>query len=871
VWWLIFGTASFAATLTSLGPTNFAGRVRAIVVRSDDPSTIWVASATGGLWVSRNAGETWSHADDFLPTLTFSSLVADPNNPDVMYAGSGEIFTFLKEGMWLRAMDRGAGIFKTTDGGATWSQLAEMKDKFYVSRIAVQPLNPFEIVPRPRKTNVVLAATEKGIYRSINGGANWNRVLPAHGADPNITFLDVKFHPSDPDNAVATAHERGIFHSADGGLTWQPASPLPAGLAERRGTRTRIELAPSVSEPGTWFALHMDNGGTPVPLILLRSDKRGRDWTAVTGRAIICDCAQLDNNGRYTGTLWVNPRDPTRILVGGGILCLSTDGGANFTSYPDPHGSLHHDHHVLVTGSVTSTEAVLYNGNDGGVNRLKWDDSPTNKALNNLVIQQFESAAMNPISGVVVGGAQDVGTLRRSADGIWTGLNTNGRNGSDGIFVATDPIDPNFWYFGQTVGQIRRSHNGGEGTDSADVDRIAPGVPDRLESACFNVTPLLLDPTNPNVLYAGCNRLWRTQVVKTPAPTTVAASWSPILTVTNNHLITTMAVAPSSPGVMWVGTMLGTGSNPQNGREAWLTKNLQFDSPRFDPVNFSGLPLRPISRIAVHPTDASITYVSLTGWAANDSQNLWRCSLTPVFPGAEIRAVCRDISTGLPPGPIHAVTLHPSVPNWIYAGTDAGLYVSHDDGVSWSAITRGPARVHISDLTWVDNHRLIIATYGRGIFVLDESPNPEHVIVERQSYLAGAQRSGHLENLLESDDTRQVSGNSSDRISMELTGRTGLSRAGVTLVQFTIKSSATSLHFASQMTIELFNFVTGEYGEVSNQTVGTTDLTIQGGVAGAVARELINAKGELRARVTWWGGGLTSSAIDLAHWTIDRP
>jgi photosystem II stability/assembly factor-like uncharacterized protein len=868
------GTASFAVTVpgsespgfTSLGPRRFAGRVRAILVRSDDPHTVWVASATGGLWVSRDDGANWSHADDFLPTLTFSSLVADPSNPEVMYAGSGEIFTFISpEGTWQRAQDRGAGIFKTTDGGVTWFQLTDTAGFSYVSRIAVHPTRP----------NIVLAATEKGLYRSDTSGRNWTRVVPATATDPDIVFLDVKFHPSDPGYAVATANDQGIYYSVDGdALVWQHVSTLPAGLAQGAGTNTRIELAPSISQPGTWLAIHMQEA-SPNPLVLIRSSNRGQTWTAVTGSPITCDGLfdadltpnnLLTNNRRYTGALWVNPRNPDMILAGGRNLCFSTNGGRNltdgrtsFTSYPDPDGTLHNDHHALVTIAAASTAALVYNGNDGGVNGLSFNSSPTNTPLNNnLGIQQFHSAVMNPISGVVVGGAQDIGTLRRSADGVWTEL-IGGTDGSDGIFVATDPTDANYWYFGKSSGRIFRSHDGG---------LMSEGIPGNtnLEPACFNITPLLLDPTNPNVLYAGCHRLWRTANAKA-----TSVSWIPILTVSANHLIRTMAVAPSDPNVMWVGTMTGNGGSPGNGLEVWRKDPNDRACTTFCLIDVSALPNREISRIAVHPGNSALAYVSLTGWAADGlSHNLWRRTIDSPFP---ISFGWRDISAGLPPGPIYSVSVHPTIPNWIYAGTNAGLYVSHDDGATWSAITRGPARVPISDLNWVDDHRLVVATYGRGVFVVDERQNPEHVIVEQVSYLVGNQGFGqHVEDLLVADSHRLVSVPSGGQIRMELTGRTGLSRTGVTSVEFGIVSSITKslATTVSTMGIELFNFVTGQYATLFSGSVGTTDQMFRASVQGTIAAQLISATGELRARVTWLDDSLRTSAINLAFWTIQR-
>jgi len=256
---------------TSFGPIHFAGRVRALVVRPDDPNTVWAATASGGLWSTHDLGGTWNPANDQLESLAFSSLAIDPRNPNIMYAGSGEIHTTLHQfdsqllprnleigsdaGLNLRAPRRGVGIFKTLDGGAHWSVLTGTfgrKDFFYVSRIAVSPQN----------SNIVLAATATGLWRSRDGGANWARALGRINLPLGVSFLvpldgiflDVKFHPQSQGNVIATGLDGQTWFSTDGSTTFNQSSlpPPPAGIPAN--LPSRIELAFLPNQAGVWFA-----------------------------------------------------------------------------------------------------------------------------------------------------------------------------------------------------------------------------------------------------------------------------------------------------------------------------------------------------------------------------------------------------------------------------------------------------------------------------------------------------------------------------------------------------------------------------------------------------------------------------------------
>jgi photosystem II stability/assembly factor-like uncharacterized protein len=735
----------------SFGPTRFSGRVRALVVRPDDPNTIWAATASGGLWVTHDAGSSWSHASDVLRTLAFSSLAIDPQNPRVIYAGSGEVHTTLHlldsthlavgsdAGFTLRNPRRGAGIFKTSDGGLHWNELSNTTlspDFYFVSRIAVSPQN----------SNIVLAATATGLWRSTNGGTNWalatKRVTTPFGTlqvPLRGIFLDVKFHSHDPANVIAAGLDGQVFFANDGGAIFN-ASKLPAPPAGVPAIPTRVELAFLRSQPDVWFAVELfsKNSGED-PMVVLRSTDGGANFTIRSNPAVI----PCGNNRLYSGALFVSDFG-SNFFVGGTELCRSNNGGVSFTKVFG--NDIHNDYHSIVRGGNDNLgNGTIFIGNDGGVFRILDPSrltftSPFDAAVlnlnNGLVNQQFQGAAMNP-SGIIVGGAQDIGTLHRGTDGTWTEL-FGGPGGSDGPPTSADPTESDLFYFGKSVARLYRSTAGGGKECIAGVsgfplldmhddgpqcsprnppgcDPLAAGTCTTLATArCLGATPMVLDPKDPSILYVGCERLWRSANVKSAAS---LIDWRIIknadVSSPDEALISAMALAPSDRNVMWVGTIHTGLSLPG---DLWMTTQLQ--ATRFtllsswQKITDSILPPRPVSGLAVHPATTSRVYVSYSGWASagmtTPSHNLFRGAK-----GVDGKFHFSDISAGLPPGPVYCVALNGS--GRIAAGTEFGVRVSGNDGATWSLA--GP-RVPVAGTTWIDAHHLLVASYGRGVFEL---------------------------------------------------------------------------------------------------------------------------------------------------------
>jgi regulation of enolase protein 1 (concanavalin A-like superfamily) len=632
-----------------LGPGNVGGRIRAIAISGASPSTIFAGSVGGGIWKTTNAGASWAPVDDFMASLSVSALVFDPVNAAVIYAGTGE-------GYGNSDAIRGAGIFKSIDGGATWKQLAgTAPQSTAVNRIAVAPTG-----------GIVLAATNTGLWRSLNGGGSFAL------ASTGITPQDVDFNPIDARKAIAAGYG-AVIYSWDGGTTWHPASGLPLSSG-------RVEVAYARSQPDTIYALVDYAGGT-----LYRSGNGGATFSAVSSTPL------LDNGqGWYDAALWVNPTDSNHVVVGGVYLRQSVDGGSTWTAISD---GIHVDQHVIVEDPRFDdvTYRTVFIGNDGGVFRVKNIRTAATSGYtalnNNLGVTQFYGGAANALSGVIVGGTQDNGNVVRQP---LSGTSWSQTLGGDGGFVAGDPVDPGYFY-GETIYlQLFRSSNGG-----GSWTPIGASIADAGQSANF-IAPFVLDPNNSNRLYAGGSRLWVTTSAKSAAP-----AWKAVFGAGGSNYLSAIGVAPGSPDVVWLGLTYGN---------VYRSTNATASAPSFTPVpaptlgNF-------VTRITVSPSNPNVVYVTTGGFG---SQNLLKTS----DGGATWVDATGGGATGLPDVPVNDLEVDPQDANTLYAATEVGVFTSSDGGATWDLPQSGPANVAVDDLFWMGT-TLVAATHGRGMYSID--------------------------------------------------------------------------------------------------------------------------------------------------------
>ncbi len=686
---------------TSLGPGNIGGRIRSLATVPGSPLTLFAGSVGGGIWKTTDGGASWNPVTSFGATLSVSSIVITPSNPAVMYAATGE-------GIYNGDAIRGAGVFKTTNGGSSWYQLASASpaaslDWLYVNRLSMHAVDPL----------ILLAATNNGIYRTINGGTSWQKVTSSR-------VTDVKFDPTNSTRAVAGRTDGRIERSTDAGATFTNVL-IPATATPPVGSWGRVEVAWAASSGRLYAAIQTAGSATQDGRIYTSTDG-GASWIA-RGTPF-----HLAGQGWYNNAIWVDPTNESLLLVGGLDNHRSTDGGLNFVKvsrwYCAPLQS-HADNHAIVAASNfdASTVRTVYWGNDGGVYKAINIDAlisqtssicPTADgwtSLNNgLAITQFYGvAASSAGAGAVYGGTQDNGSLK------WAGTGTNWSTvfGGDGGAAAADPADANYLYGEYVFLAIHRTTNG------TSAQPICNGIADAYNNpsdpifcggtgeANF-IAPFVLDPNNSSRLYGGAKRLWTTINAKAVTPTWSIARAQAIARTAGDSAywayISAIAVAAGNPDIVYVGQNDGRvfkSSNATTASPVWTELACAASSPAY-PVYY-----RQVLRLLVEPTNSNIVYAGHGGY---DTTNLWKLDSTTAT------TTCTSIGTALPPSPVRGIARHPAMASWLYAGTEVGLFASENLGATWKAASDGPANVSVEDLVWQNGNTLIAATHGRGMF-----------------------------------------------------------------------------------------------------------------------------------------------------------
>jgi len=677
---------------TWIGPGNIGGRVTAILFSPADPNVMWINNPGGGIWKSTNGGESWAPVNDFLANLAVSALAMSPTDPNLLLAGTG--------GGAGGSLLRGAGIFKSTDGGNSWSQVASTSAADWsggVEKIAFSP-----------DGKTILAATKPfygdvpaTIFRSTDNGDTWTESL----GTPTLEGVSVEFHPTDSNQAIASTKNGIAVYTEDGGRTWKQAAGIPVeGL---------LTLAYAKSDPSIVYGGIDRNGGE-----IYRSTDGGKTYTQVNAST-----GYLGDQGWYCNVVAVDPKNPNVVLIAGLDIYRSTDGGQNFakiSQWESSPKSAHADHGTIAfppNYDGTSNKTVYF-GNDGGLYRTQdvlsvegeagWQD-----LNNNLGVTQIYGAWANPLTNVVMAGTQDNGSIRYSGDAQkWTRW-----QGGDGGFIATDPTDANTFYGEYVYLTIYRSNDGGiarpddiygsynyfNGTSWEKRQRTNPITEAKSGTANF-IAPFILDPNNPNRMLAGARSLWVTNNVK-KSNDDGGPDWTAIKppagdTSANN--ISAIAVANGNSDVIWAGHTNG---------DVFMTTNGTAGAPAWKKVGDGVLPRRKVSRVAIDPKDANTAYVAFGGFTSN---NVWKTT----DGGATFSPAVGSGSNQLPQIPVETIAIHPNNSRWLYAGTEVGLFTSEDGGATWSVPQDGPANVSVKELTF-SGTTLYAATFGRGVYKAD--------------------------------------------------------------------------------------------------------------------------------------------------------
>ncbi|MGH9936172.1 MAG: hypothetical protein ACREAM_08000, partial [Blastocatellia bacterium] len=719
--------ATHNALWTPLGPGNIGGRTRSILINPRDANVMYAAGVAGGVWKTTNGGQTWTPIADMIANLAVNSLSMEPGNPNVIYAGTGE-------GYFNIDAVRGAGVFRTTDGGATWARLegANTPDFHYVN----------DIVISPNDANRVYAATGTGVWRSTGGGANWTRVLEPKNEDDDPAAggcLDLVIRTDKQTDflfaSCGTFEPATIYRNTDaaGSGAWERV------LTQPEMGRTSLAIAPSNQEVVYALAASIDTGPYADGLhAVFRSTSGGAadSWTTqVSNRdqnklntlllsnpffATLTDC-QFDlsndflNQGWYNNVIAVDPLDPDRVWAGGVDFFRSDDGGKNWgvasywwlkaTGAAETASYAHADQHTIVfhpqyNGAGNQT---MYVGGDGGLFRtdnaratVATGKTATcnggNSAIkwisinNNYGVTQFYSGAVSPDGKTYFGGTQDNGTLLGTDGGSVNGWNEI--HGGDGGYSAADFTNPNTLYAANIGISFVKSTDGG-----ATFGDATAGI--RGSDGGLFITPFVMDPSDPRRLWTGGDFIWRTD--------NGAARWVRASTLTAGLTqVSAIAIAPADSNRALVGMADGFIHRNSNALTATASTSWPSTRPR------SGW----VSSLAFDPGDKDIAYATYSTFGGT---HVWRTA----DGGATWNPLGGAGAGTLPDVPVHSIAIDPSNTARLYIGTDVGVFVSTDGGANWAVETSGFPNVITESLQiQIANGatNLYAFTHGRGVW-----------------------------------------------------------------------------------------------------------------------------------------------------------
>jgi photosystem II stability/assembly factor-like uncharacterized protein len=693
----------------SIGPAGMSGRVAAIEAVAGDPATLWVGAATGGVWKSVDGGITFRPVFDDQPVAAIGALAIHSANPDLIWVGTGE-------GNVRNSVSVGNGVYRSLDGGETWSHLG-LDATERIHRIALHPADP-DVALVCAMGRAWGENPERGVYRTVDGGATWERVL---FVDERTGCADLAVDPGNPDMVIAALWQyrrtpdffrsggpgSGLYRSHDGGRTWIRAETTD-GMPE--GDLGRIGIAFARSEPRIVYALVEAKQSA-----LLRSEDGGRTWRAVNTEA------DVSPRPFYYADIRVDPERPNRVYRMHSSIDVSEDGGRSFRTLVG-FGDLHPDHHALWIDPTDGRRMI--DGNDGGVG-LSLDRGATWRFVRNLPLAQYYHVRVDDdLPYNVYGGLQDNGSWRGPSS-VWEGGFGGGiRNFhwtmvdfGDGFDTAPDPEDSSRGYAMSQGGNLSRWDLRTGGSKS-----IRPDGPDE-EDLRFNWNAgFAQDPFDSAVLYYGSQYLHRstdrgeTWAVISPDLTSDNEEWqlqresgglTLDVTAAENHT-TIIAVAPSAVerGVIWVGTDDGRLHVTRDGGETW--SSVEERAPGV-PVNTWIPHITP----SAHRGDQAFVVFD------NHRRSDW----TPyVFRVSGYGDRWERIADGDDVwGYALKVEQDPVKEDLLFLGTEFGLWVSLDGGGRWFQWKHGVPTVSVMDMViHPRDHDLVLGTHGRALFVLDD-------------------------------------------------------------------------------------------------------------------------------------------------------
>lgn len=725
----------------SIGPAVTGGRITDVEVHPDHPSTLYVASASGGIWKSTNMGQRWTPIFDSQSASTFGDVAIAPSNPDILYAGTGEQNN-------RQSTSWGDGVYRSDDGGSTWRHLG-LKGTRHIGRIVVHPTNP-DVAWVAGLGNLWAENEERGVFRTRDGGRTWEKVLYVDAATGAV---DLAMDASNPNVLYAATYQRlrkawgfngggpgsGIWKSTDGGSTWtELTNGLPAG------DMGRIGIAVSRSNPDVVMALvEAPNrptgdepqgfggfgGRDPGETGTYRSEDGGASWEKMSDR---------DDRPMYYSHIFIDPNDPNLVYSASTNSAKSTDGGRTWSpisAQPSYDVGMHLDMHAMWLDPTNKDH--FYLAGDGGLHET-YNGGESYRKINNFVVAQFYGIGLDMREPYwVYGGLQDnhswMGPSEtRRYDGI---LNDDWQQigFSDGMYQQVDKAGPRYVYSSATQGSYNRVD-----VIAGTKHPIGPEAPAGEPGYEFDWTsPGLASMHQEGLFYMGGNRLFisrdfgdtweRTKDMgrgaDLSARSLMGVPYDDFYISANDGVggfgvVTTLAESPLDMKVLWVGTDDGNVQLSRDQGKTWTEVSR----------NVKGVPDGTyVSRVEASAHDLGTAYATFDGHRNGDFAPY-------VFRTTDFGATWTPLQAGLPEGSVSVIVEHPDNAEVLFLGTENAPWVSTDRGAHWVMMPNLPRTAYDDMAIHPREKDLVMATHGRGVWILDDT----HFLGEWNSRTHGA-------------------------------------------------------------------------------------------------------------------------------------
>ncbi|MGK0226008.1 MAG: hypothetical protein ACI8XD_000818 [Thermoproteota archaeon] len=717
-----FASALAGLTMRGIGPAFMGGRIADIAIHPSKPSTWYLAVGSGGVWKTTNAGTTWTPVFDDQKSFSIGCVTVDPNQPDVVWVGTGEAVSG-------RHVAWGDGVYRSLNGGATWQHMGLARSE-HIAEILVDPSDSSTVYVAAEGP-LWSSGGDRGVFKTTNGGVSWEQVLQID-ADTGVTSLALA--PDDPDTLYAAAYQRrrrvwsflgggpgsGIYKTSNGGDSWREVTQ---GLPE--GDKGKIGVAVTAAAPDTVYATIEADEETRG---FYRSTDRGESWVKRN------DYLSGGTGPHYYQELFASPTDPDRVYQVDVFVHWTPDGGQTIKRL-ETGKTKHSDNHLVWIDPDDGDHLLI--GADAGLYET-FDHGESFRHVPNLPISQFYRVAVDNTEPFynILGGAQDLGTLfgpsrTTGVEGVrsqdWTVT-----LGADGYHVAFDPDDPAICYMEWQNGNMMRMDRRTMELQDIQPQGAIGDDPERWNWDC----PIAISPHSPSTIYVASQRVWRSndrgdswtaisgdltrninryELPVAPADEgglvqSVDAMWDH-MAMSMYSTITHLSESPVTPGVLVAGSDDGLVHVTNNGGASWRSSGAL---PEFPTDGF-------VNNVKTSQHDDAVIFVAADAHKNGD--------YTPyVFASSDQGASWHSIAGDLPEDTVvWSIEQDHVDPELLFIGAEYGVHVSVNGGQNWHKLAGAPPISFRDVVLHRQSEDLIGATFGRGLYVLDDYTALRHL------------------------------------------------------------------------------------------------------------------------------------------------